>query len=100
VRAAARREAVEEGGIADLRPVADVPLDLDRHDLGPGFARCDTHWDVGYGFLAPATSAPVVSAESDAVRWWPVDALPSAVPPGFAARLRRAVAAVGSTSGG
>ncbi|MGN6446137.1 NUDIX domain-containing protein, partial [Amnibacterium sp.] len=37
VRAAARREAQEEGGIADLLDLGDGPLDLDRHELGPGF---------------------------------------------------------------
>jgi 8-oxo-dGTP pyrophosphatase MutT (NUDIX family) len=89
--AAARREATEEGGIADLRPLGSAPLDVDRHDLGAGFARCDTHWDVGYGFVTDRAHAPVVSTESEAVAWWPVDALPSEVPPGFARRLHRAV---------
>ena len=53
VGAAAEREAREESGLPDLRPIGHGPLDLDRHDLGSGFARCDTHWDVGFGFVAP-----------------------------------------------
>lgn len=91
LEAAALREATEEGGIAGLVPLGAAPLDLDRHDLGAGFARCDTHWDVGYGFLAARSSTPVVSDESEAVAWWPVDALPAEVPPGFPERLAHAV---------
>lgn len=88
VRATARREAQEEGGIADLAALSDGPLDLDRHDLGPGFTRCDTHWDIGYGFIG--TGTPTASDESAAVGWWPVDDLPTHVPAGFEARVRRA----------
>ena len=91
LQAAALREATEEGGIPDLVPLGAVPLDLDRHDLGAGFARCDTHWDVGYGFVAARSRTPVASDESEAVDWWPVDALPPDVPPGFPERLARAV---------
>jgi 8-oxo-dGTP pyrophosphatase MutT (NUDIX family) len=88
VRATARREAQEEGGIADLTDIGNGPLDLDRHELGPGFIRCDTHWDIGYGFLA--TGTPITSDESEAVEWWPVDHLPDNVPSNFAVRVRRA----------
>lgn len=90
VQAAALREAREEGGIVDLRPVTGGPLDLDRHDLGPGFSRCDTHWDVGYGFVADVDAPPRASDESEAVDWWPVGAPPERVPEGFPARLTRA----------
>jgi 8-oxo-dGTP pyrophosphatase MutT (NUDIX family) len=89
VRATARREAQEEGGIADLTDIGNGPLDLDRHELGSGFLRCDTHWDIGYGFLA--TGTPIASDESESVEWWPVDHLPDNVPTNFDVRLRRAV---------
>lgn len=89
VRAAARREAQEEGGIADLLDLGDGPLDLDRHELGPGFIRCDTHWDIGYGFIA--TGTPTASEESEAVEWWPVDRLPANIPADFTVRVQRAV---------
>ena len=98
VRDTARREAQEEGGIPGLTAVGDGPLDLDRHALGAGFVRCDTHWDVVYGFLA--TGVPIVSDESDAVRWWPVDDLPRAVPMGFADRIRRAASSLDSAGAG
>jgi 8-oxo-dGTP pyrophosphatase MutT (NUDIX family) len=87
VPAAALREAVEEGGIADLVPLALSPVDVDRHSLGDGFGACTVHWDVGYAAVAPAGAVPVVSDESEHVAWWPVDALPDTVPPGFARRL-------------
>jgi len=84
----AYREAREESGLTGLAPIGAGPLDLDRHALGPGFTRCDTHWDVGYGFVAEGE--PVASDESAAVRWWPVDALPDAAHPDLVRRLRRA----------
>lgn len=88
VLATARREAVEEAGLRALHPVGAGPVDLDRHPLGAGFARCDVHWDVGHAFIG--VGEPVVSDESDAVRWWPVDRLPQQVPPRLAQRIRRA----------
>lgn len=88
LRATARREAQEEGGIAELIDIGAGPLDLDRHRLGAGFTRCDTHWDIGYGFLA--VGSPTASDESEAVAWWPLDALPKDVPPDLEVRVRRA----------
>ena len=93
VAAAAFREAVEEGGMP-VTPVTCLPLDVDRHSLGDGFARCDVHWDVGFAALAAQDSLPVASDESDDVRWWPVDALPPGIPEGFACRVGGIVDAV------
>lgn len=87
VAAAAFREAVEEGGL-EVRPLTRLPLDVDRHALGSGFASCDLHWDIGYGAVA-VDGEPVVSDESEHVAWWPVDALPTNTPPGFSRRIRR-----------
>jgi 8-oxo-dGTP pyrophosphatase MutT (NUDIX family) len=88
IKAAALREAQEESGIPGLTPVGSGILDLDRHGLGDGFARCAMHWDVGFAATAAADASPLVSDESDDVAWWPVDALPATIPPGFADRLR------------
>ncbi|QHC71891.1 NUDIX domain-containing protein [Rathayibacter sp. VKM Ac-2801] len=93
VAAAALREAREESGLARLRPLGELPLDLDRHGLGSGFGRCARHWDVGYGALADPDAPLIVSDESDDVAWWPVDALPAEVPPGFPERLAGALEA-------
>jgi 8-oxo-dGTP pyrophosphatase MutT (NUDIX family) len=93
VSAAAFREAVEEGGIA-LDPLSQQLVDVDRHALGGGFGRCAVHWDIGFAAVAAEGSVPVVSDESDDVRWWPVDALPSEVPDGFSGRVERIVTAI------
>jgi 8-oxo-dGTP pyrophosphatase MutT (NUDIX family) len=97
VSAAAFREAREESGIEHLRPFQLAPVDIDRHDLGPGFRGCRTHWDVGYAAIGPTTSRVVVSDESDDVRWWPAETLPDAIPPGFAARVSRVLTEMRST---
>lgn len=91
---AALREAREESGIHALVMAAAVPLDLDRHGLGDGFARCAVHWDVGFAAIAAADAIPAVSDESEDVAWWPVDALPATIPPGFASRLRGVLGAL------
>lgn len=86
---AARREAREESGVADLVLLTDEVVDVDRHDLHGGFA-CAAHWDVGHLAVVPRDRATTVSDESDDVAWFPVDALPDAVPAGFPSRLLRA----------
>lgn len=86
LRAAAEREAREEGGIDGLRTTL-APVQLDRHRLVGSFGRCEEHLDVRYAAVAPPGAQPVVSAESHDVRWWPVGDLP----PGTAAELREPV---------
>lgn len=69
---AALREATEETGVPGL-VVDPGPVHLDAH---PAPCGADTHLDVQFLVVAPGITAPVVSAESLNVRWWPVDALP------------------------
>ena len=69
---AALREATEETGVAGLT-VDPAPLLLDRH---PAPCGVEHHLDVQFLVRAPGLVDPVVSAESLAVRWWPVDGLP------------------------
>ncbi|MBG6059363.1 8-oxo-dGTP pyrophosphatase MutT (NUDIX family) [Cryobacterium sp. MP_M5] len=97
VASAALREAREEGGINDLRPVGGI-LDVDRHALGSGFTRCSVHWDVGFGAIASPDLAPSTSPESEDVAWWPVTGLPENVPVDFGHRLRRILDAIGHQS--
>lgn len=78
--AAALREAREESGLADLR-LSHAPVQLSAHAV----PFCDprgevTHLDVRYLALAPASAVPVVSDESESVRWFDVDALPTDEP--------------------
>lgn len=94
VAEAAQREAREESGISDLILLSagsssgSTPalMDLDRHDLQGGFS-CSAHWDVGYAAVVDPDAVISVSDESEAVRWFPVSAVPAQVPAGFGARL-------------
>ena len=74
---AALREAGEESGIAGLQVVGTGPVDLDRHRLSGAFGSCGEHLDVRYLVVAPPGAQPVVSDESDDVRWFPWDGLPN-----------------------
>ena len=80
LRAAARREAIEEGGIGEVR-IDDMPLRLDRHSVrcrdGRGGEDVLFHLDVQFLALAPEGSIARISSESIDLRWWAWDALPS-----------------------
>jgi 8-oxo-dGTP pyrophosphatase MutT (NUDIX family) len=77
--AAARREAVEEGGIHDI-DIDSAPLRLDRHrvrcrNAGGGHDLLD-HLDVQFLVTAPRGSREQRSRESLDLRWWSWNALP------------------------
>jgi len=73
---AARREATEESGVADL--VLDpVPLRLDEHAVPfCGDSGEVHHLDVWFLAVVPAGAGHAASEESLDVRWWPADDLP------------------------
>jgi 8-oxo-dGTP pyrophosphatase MutT (NUDIX family) len=78
--AAAAREVREESGLTGLRFHPD-PVQLDVHTVAFCGERGDVdHLDVRYVAAAPPGAREVVSEESLAVRWWPVDALPELEP--------------------
>ncbi|MBO0982102.1 NUDIX domain-containing protein [Microbacterium sp. SD291] len=85
---AAARELREETGVTATATTSPV-YDLDHHALSSAFGRCASHLDIGVAFVVTADAALTVSHESEDVRWWPVDALPAAVPDGFEGRVRR-----------
>lgn len=87
VEAALRELREETGVIAD--PPAPPVYDLDHHALSSAFGRCTSHLDIGVALVVDADAALTVSDESEDVRWWPIDALPDAVPDGFEGRVRR-----------
>ena len=75
LRDAALREATEESGIVGLSISAE-PLHVDVHPVTCSLGVPTRHLDVRYLVHAPAGAVAVRSAESDDLRWWPVDALP------------------------
>ncbi|MBM0126323.1 NUDIX hydrolase [Pimelobacter simplex] len=78
--AVALREAHEESGLRELAFHPD-PVQLDLHTVPFCGERGDVnHLDVRYVAAAPVDATAVVSDESLAVRWWPVDGLPELEP--------------------
>ncbi|WP_223256181.1 NUDIX hydrolase [Micromonospora endophytica] len=78
---AALREATEESGIAGLR-IDPVPIDVDVHAVS-----CQggsLHHDVRYAVFAPPGAVEQVSAESEALGWFPPDRLPEPLAGGTA----------------
>ena len=73
---AALREGLEESGLRELE-LTTAPVELSEHSV-PFCAPDEVvqHLDVRYAARVPAAVEPVVSDESLAVRWWPLDALP------------------------
>jgi 8-oxo-dGTP pyrophosphatase MutT (NUDIX family) len=76
LRDAALREATEESGIAGLA-IDERPLHVDVHPVTCSLGVPTRHLDVRYLVRAPAGAEPVISDESDDLRWWPVGALPA-----------------------
>ena len=74
--AAALREATEESGIDGLA-INPVPIRLDVHPVTCSLGLPTRHFDILFVAVAPAGALPVISAESDDLRFWPVGELPS-----------------------
>lgn len=72
---AALREATEESGIAGLT-LDPEPLHLDVHPVTCSLGLPTRHFDVRFVATAESALPPVVSDESDDLRWWPVGELP------------------------
>jgi 8-oxo-dGTP pyrophosphatase MutT (NUDIX family) len=75
LQAAARREAIEEGGI-ELLWISDVPVRLDRHAVPCRAVGMTHHWDCQYLAVVPDGSRAVISDESDDLHWFALDELP------------------------
>lgn len=86
---AALREMREETGVDVSALTVPLVYDLDHHALSSAFGRCASHLDIGVGLIVGDHSDPIVSDESEDVRWWAIDALPAQTPHGFAERVSR-----------
>lgn len=87
LRAAARREAMEESGLRELRWFSPAPIDLHVHDLSTSFGACRRHFDVVYAAVADVGQTPVASEESLAVGWFQLTQLPNSLMPDLTLRL-------------
>jgi coenzyme F420-0:L-glutamate ligase len=88
--AAAAREAAEESGIAGI--VLDpLPVNLDVHPITCSLGLPTRHYDVQFVGRAPAGAEPVISSESDDLRWFDVDVLPPGISPELPVLIDRAV---------
>ncbi|MDZ5442072.1 NUDIX hydrolase [Micromonospora sp. 4G57] len=88
---AALREATEESGIPGL-VVDPVPIDVDIHPVA-----CQggsLHYDVRFAVFAPAGATERVSAESEALGWFPPDRLPEPLADGTTQLVAPALAAL------
>lgn len=74
--AAALREATEESGIVGL-VIDREPLRVDVHPITCSLGVPTRHLDVQFLVRAQAGAEPVISDESDDLRWWPLGALPT-----------------------
>jgi 8-oxo-dGTP pyrophosphatase MutT (NUDIX family) len=72
---AALREATEESGIAGLT-IEPTPLHVDVHPVTCSLGIPTRHLDVRFLVRAPEGATPVLSAESDDLRWWALDDVP------------------------
>jgi 8-oxo-dGTP pyrophosphatase MutT (NUDIX family) len=72
---AALREATEESGIDGLT-IDPAPLHVNVHPITCSLGLPTRHLDVRFLVRAPEGAVPRISAESDDLRWWPLDALP------------------------
>ncbi|MDG4793216.1 NUDIX domain-containing protein [Micromonospora sp. WMMD1082] len=87
---AALREATEESGIPGLR-VDPVPIDVDVHPVA-----CQggsLHHDVRFAVFAPVGAVERVSAESEALGWFPPERLPHPLAGGTARLVAPGLAA-------
>lgn len=90
IAAAALREATEESGIDGL-VIDPVPVHLDVHGLTCSLGVPTRHFDIRFRVIAPVGAVPAISAESDDLRFWPVDELPADCDGGVRAALAAAL---------
>ena len=72
----AMREAREESGLDDLKPLCVLPLDLDIHDIpAQGVEPAHQHFDVRF-VLMTKVKGYVPNSEGNVVRWYDLGSLP------------------------
>jgi 8-oxo-dGTP pyrophosphatase MutT (NUDIX family) len=95
---AALREATEESGIVGLRVLPGI-IQVDRHPAPCQPGVVEAHLDVRYLVVAPAGAVPLVSDESDDVRWFGWEELPEGIEPTIVEMLTAARASLAASGG-
>jgi len=87
---AARREAGEESGIDGIT-IDPTPVDIDIHPITCSGGVPTRHFDIRFVAHAPFGAEPVISDESDDLRWFDVHDLPEPIAPELPRLIARAV---------
>ena len=77
VAESALREAREESGIVGLRLLGRPPIRLDAHEIDCRKDGGTIHFDMQFIVIAPSDAIEIISEESDDLRWFGIDQLPS-----------------------
>ena len=77
VAESALREAREESGIIGLTLLSQVPIRLDAHGIDCRKDGGTIHFDMQFLVIAPSDAIEIMSEESDDLRWFAIDQLPS-----------------------
>ncbi len=91
ILAAARREGVEESGIADIVVLPELAA-VHVHPLTCSLGVPTRHLDLQFVAVASEGASIAVSEESLDLRWWPVSGLPEGTDHALAHLVSRAVA--------
>jgi len=91
ILAAARREGVEESGIADIVVLPELAA-VHVHPLTCSLGVPTRHLDLQFVAVASEGASIAVSEESLDLRWWPVSGLPDGTDHALAHLVSRAVA--------
>ena len=76
IRESAMREALEESGLKQLKLIEDYIFDIDVHLIPErGLVKQHLHYDVRFLFVVNDDRAFIVSDESNALKWIPLEAL-------------------------
>jgi 8-oxo-dGTP pyrophosphatase MutT (NUDIX family) len=91
----ALREIAEETGLEGLSPLGSGLFDVDVHPIPERKGEpAHLHLDLRYAFVARPSAEPRLSHESQALRWFPLDAPPPDADPS----LRRALVKLGAAA--
>ena len=94
VAESALREAAEESGIVGLRLLQRAPIRLDAHGIDCRKDGETVHFDMQFVVIAPCDAIEIISEESDDLRWFGIDDLPSDSDAALRNLLRDSVSAI------